>query len=216
MPVAGPFTCAGSIARAASSSLRKCTCFFVQSALKKGAEPRTSFASPRRGMHYSPTSALPNPKPSARAKPLFRCMACRMQQHGSRRRPALCSQIPSALRSTLTSLELHRTSPYFKTSGFSRSATITRTLLHVRCGLGARQSQPPGCRLQLIVDGRDVGVLILRRLRRAIWVIIVEQAKLYPFVPAAHSLQSGPMHLGLIWGSVMHRSVFLPTSFPQN
>ena len=59
----------------------------------------------------------------------------------------------------------------------------------------------------------------MRRLRRtlwcAIWVIIVEQAKCYPFVPAAPSGQSGHMHLGLIWGSVMHRGVFLPTPFTQ-
>ena len=57
------------------------------------------------------------------------------------------------------------------------------------------------------------GVLILRR---AIWVIIMEQGKLYPFVPAAHSRPSGHVHLRLIWGSVMHRGVFLPASFTQN
>ena len=59
-------------------------------------------------------------------------------------------------------------------------------------------------------------MLILRRLRRtlrrAIWVIILEQGKLYPFVPAAPSWRSGHMHLGLIRGPVMHHGVFLPTS----
>ena len=59
-----------------------------------------------------------------------------------------------------------------------------------------------------------MGMLILRRtLQRAIWVIIVEQGNLYPFVPAAHSWRSGHMHLGLVWGSVMHGGVVSPTSF---
>ena len=58
-----------------------------------------------------------------------------------------------------------------------------------------------------------MGVLILWR---PIWVIIVDQEKLYPFVPAAHSWLNGYVHLGLIWGSIMHCRVFLPTSFTQN
>ena len=57
------------------------------------------------------------------------------------------------------------------------------------------------------------GVLILRR---ALWVIVVEQGKLYPFVPAVSSRLSGRTHLGLIGGSVMHCAVFLPTSFAEN
>ena len=60
--------------------------------------------------------------------------------------------------------------------------------------------------------GYRLGVLSLRR---ALWVIIVEQGKLYPFAPEAHPQLSGHMHLGLIWGSVMHRGVLLPTSFTQ-
>ena len=52
-------------------------------------------------------------------------------------------------------------------------------------------------------------MLILRRLWLSIWVIIVEQGILYPYVPAAHSWLSGHMYLGGIWGSVMHCVVFL-------
>ena len=40
--------------------------------------------------------------------------------------------------------------------------------------------------------------------------------KMHPFVPAAHSWLSGHMHLGLIWGSVLHRGIFFHTSFTQN
>ena len=82
-------------------------------------------------------------------------------------------------------------------------------------GLGESWSEMDD--LDLSVVHKSVGVLILRRtLRHAIWVFIVEQGKLYPFVPAAHSWRHGPMHLGLIWGSVMHRGVFLPASLTQN
>ena len=39
-------------------------------------------------------------------------------------------------------------------------------------------------------------MLILQRLQHAIWVIIMEQRKLYLFVPVAHSWRSGHVHLG--------------------
>ena len=62
---------------------------------------------------------------------------------------------------------------------------------------------------QQIITARFMGVLTLRR---AIWVIIMEQGGPYPFVPAAPSWLSG--HI-CIWGSVMHRGVLLPFSFTQ-
>ena len=60
--------------------------------------------------------------------------------------------------------------------------------------------------LMLLLAFVPLGVLILRR---AVWVIIMEQGYIYSFVPAAHSWLSGFLHLGLIWGSVMHPGVFL-------
>ena len=69
-------------------------------------------------------------------------------------------------------------------------------------GLGPLGHVPVGC--------WALRVLILRR------AVIGEQGKPPPFVPAAHARRRGHTHVGLIWGPVMRRGVFLPTSFTQN
>ena len=62
----------------------------------------------------------------------------------------------------------------------------------------------------------EAWAIAMRCLRRAIRVAIVEQGNLPPFVPAADSRVNGHTHVGLIWGPVMRRGVFLPTSLTQN
>ena len=97
-----------------------------------------------------------------------------------------------------------------------KRAVRTTPRLRAPWGWGRRQVH---CTPVTLSGGRGggQGVLILRcTLRRAIWVIIVEQGELHSFVPAAHSWPSGHMHSGLIWGSVMLRGVFLPPPFTQN
>ena len=72
--------------------------------------------------------------------------------------------------------------------------------LHDPCRMGALWKGL----LRSALGQHFAGAMGVLTLRRTFWVVIVEQGKLYPFVPVADSWLSGHMHLGLIRGSVMY------------